>query len=120
MFSTILIIFFTNLIILTSSQPQVKSEYSENELLSLVVKIVKDQPCDIRVVSKDFEKDEVSLKIIEKMENLMIPIRISDNLQGGYVGSNCQLNVVMAGSGQFRDQLMSMESGISEICLLRY
>ena len=110
MFLTILINFFTNLIILTSSQPQVKSEYSENELLSLVVKIVKDQPCDIRVVSKDFEKDEVSLKIIEKMENLMIPIRISDNLQGEYVGSNCQLNVVMAGSGQFRDQLMSMES----------
>ena len=90
---------------LTLADTQYVPSRSEQEELDLLVHLVNDQTCAVRVVSDKFEPGSTSVRLIKNLQESMIPASISNNLQNIKANKYCQLNVVIAPSKQFVDNL---------------
>ena len=90
---------------ITFVHTQYVTSSSEREELDLLFHLVKDQTCAVRVVSDKFEPGSTSVRMIENLQESMIPASISNSLQNIKSKIYCQLNVVIAPSKQFVDNL---------------
>ena len=78
---------------------------SESKIINLVVQLVQDQSCNVKILSDKFEKGGASENLIEKLQVLTIPLSIESKLGRTDGGKNCQLNVVSTLAEQFIDTL---------------
>ena len=113
----ILLIF---LIFLSIASGQNEYVNQEPELLGLISKIVTGQDCQVGIISDDWAKMSLAVRLTDTLYEASIPARVGNKLQETKEKS-CFLNIVFAISKRFINGLHFVEKGrIYVLSLITY